>query len=132
MKIKILFLICLSLTLTGCFLDPYTNEKYGEQVINSWFTYKDGSNDLGAVRKRVEDISSIDEIECKFVEKYNNNYIFKCTLTYKELGETVIPFSQAKKLALYAVFTPNKDNYTYKVYNSSSEENIWLSDDELK
>lgn len=132
MKIKIFSLISLSLILTGCFLNPYTNSKYGNQVIDAWFSYKDGSNDLGKTRRTVEDIASIDDVKCKYIEKYKSNYIFKCNLTYKELGETVIPFSKAKTLDLYAVFTPNKDNFTYKVYNSTSEEGIWLKDDELK
>lgn len=135
MRIKrILLFMVLIFCLNGCSLDPYSNPKFGEQVIDSWFSYVDGENDLGSVRKSVEDIDTIEDKVCEFIEKYKDNYIFKCTLTYKEKGETVIPFSKSKTLDLYALFNPNSEDetFTYKVYNSSSKKNIWREDEELK
>ena len=129
----LIFLLLISFMLTGCFLDPYKNEKYGVQVIEAWFSYKNGEDDLGKTRKTIEDISSIDETKCDFIEKYKSNYVFKCQLTYKKTGETIIPFAKELTMDVYAVFTPEKNNeFTYKVYNSKSEENVWKTDKTLK
>ena len=132
MKRKIITIFILCFLTTGCFLDPYTNPKYGKQAIEAWFSYKDGDNDLGKTRRSVENIGTINDQECKFIEKYKSNYIFKCTVTYKEQGETIIPFSKAKTLDLYTVFIPNKTEFTYKVYNSSSVNGIWKTDEDLQ
>ena len=132
MKNKYIFLgllIILSFMVTGCFMDPYKNEKFGVKAIESWFSYKNGEDDLGKTRRKIENISNIDKTTCKFIEKYKTNYIFKCELTYKAIGETVIPFASAKTIELYTVFTPKSSNeFTYKVYNSKSKEGIWKTD----
>lgn len=133
---KVVYLITLLIivfSLSGCFLDPYKNEKYGKLAIESWFNYKNDKDDLGKTRRRLEKISTIEGTVCEFITKYKSNYIFNCTISYKELGETVIPFSNNKEKSLYTVVIPLKDNkITYKIYNSSSEKNIWEKDKELK
>ena len=121
MKVKIFVIILFILSLTGCFLDRYTNQKYGKQVLESWFSYKIGNDDLGKVRRNIENIYEIEDTVCDYVTKY------------KENSDTIIPFSESKILNVYAVFTPLKNKqFTYKVYNSSSEENIWEKDSELE
>ncbi len=133
MKVKIFVIILFILSLTGCFLDRYTNQKYGKQVVESWFSYKIGNDDLGKVRRNIENIYEIEDTVCDYVTKYKKNYVFNCKITYKENSDTIIPFSESKILNVYAVFTPLKNKqFTYKVYNSSSEENIWEKDSELE
>lgn len=134
MKLKnIILLFILTFCLTGCFSDPYKNEKYGNEVIESWFSYVAANGDnLGKVRKQVEEIQTIETTSCKFVEKYKKNYIYNCEISYKEIGVTIIPLSETKTKSLYAVFTPkNNGTFTYKVYNSASDDGIWKTDKEL-
>lgn len=133
MKIKMITIIIFLFLATGCVLDPYTKSKYGEQVVDAWYSYSNDFDNLGKIRKEVENIYSIEDRTCQYIIKYKSNYIFKCTITYKEISDTIIPFSDAKTLNVYAVFTPtNKDTYTYKIYNSKSEKGIWESDEDLK
>ena len=133
MRKKIIMVVLFIFLLTGCFFDPYTNNKYGEMVVDSWYSYKNGEDDLGKVRREVEDIYSIEDRTCEYVTKYKSNYIFNCTIKYKEISETIIPFSNPKELKVYALFTPKGDDtFTYKIYNSSSEEGIWEKDSSLK
>ena len=57
MKNKYIFLgllIILSFMVTGCFMDPYKNEKFGVKAIESWFSYKNGEDDLGKTRRKIE------------------------------------------------------------------------------
>lgn len=118
--------------LTGCFLDPYKNSKFGVEVINNWFNYEEDDIDLGSVRKSVENIHQIKDVTCTFETKYKANYIFLCNIKYTKNSDTIIPFADPETLDLYAVFTPNKNGeYSYKVYNSSSEEGIWEDDESL-
>ncbi len=130
---KIMILLSFIILFTGCTFDPYENSSYGEKVIDSWFSYvtEDGE-EIGKTRMKIEDISEIEKKECNFKEKNNNKYIFNCNITYKEIGETIIPLQKSKTKKVYAVFILNNDGtYNYKVYNSSSEEGIWLEDKEL-
>ena len=129
---KIILLSILTFFLTGCFVDAYQNYKYGEMVIDNWFNYKEGDLDLGKVRRSVEEIHEIKDVNCKFQEKYKTNYIFKCTLSYTKNSDTIIPFGEPDTKDLYAVFTPNNNTYTYKVYNSKSQDKIWEEDETLK
>lgn len=132
-NIFLIFLIFLIFFFVGCVLDPYKNEKYAKLVIDNWFNYQNGDDDLGKTRRKIENISTIEDTNCEFVTKYKNSYIYKCIIEYKEIGETVIPFANAKKKNVYAVFTPLKgDKYTYKVYNSKSKDKVWENDEELE
>lgn len=127
---KIIILLIIIFSLTGCTLDPYENSIYGEKVIDSWFGYE--KDDLGETRLKMENIHQIESRSCKYLEKNKNIYIFTCDIKYKEIGETIIPLSKSKTLSLYAVFILNNDGtYNYKVYNSSYEKGIWLNDEEL-
>ncbi len=132
-KIFLIFIFTLSFFLTGCFLDPYTNSKFGEEVVYTWFSYKEDDIDLGSVRRSVENIHEIKDVSCKFDVKYKSNYIFYCNIEYIKNSNTIIPFADTEELNVYAVFTPDSsDTYTYKVYNSKSEEGIWKQDESLK
>lgn len=127
---KIIILLIIIFSLTGCTLDPYENSIYGENVIDSWFGLE--TDDLGKTRMEIENIHQIESRSCKYLEKNKNIYIFTCDIKYKEIGETIIPLSKSKTLSLYAVFILNNDGtYNYKVYNSSYEKGIWLNDEEL-
>ena len=133
-KNKLIIIISIFFLLTGCSSDYYENPQFGEQVIESWFNYKDKKNDLGAVRRKNENISTIKNTECKFIEKDGNEkYIFQCILTYIPISETVIPLSKDKTLKVYAVFMPKNDNtFDYKVYNSKYKKGIWEKDPDIK
>lgn len=127
---KIIILLIIIFSLTGCTLDPYENSIYGENVIDSWFGLE--TDDLGKTRMEIENIHQIESRSCKYLEKNKNIYIFTCDIKYKEIGETIIPLSKSKTLSLYAVFILNNDGtYNYKVYNSSYEKGIWLNDEKL-
>ncbi len=127
---RIIILLIIIFSLTGCTFSPYENSVYGEKVIDSWFGYE--TDDLGKTRMNIENIYEIESKECTFKERSNNIYIFDCNIKYKEIGETIIPLSKSKTLSVYAVFILNNDGtYSYKVYNSSYEEGIWLEDKEL-
>ena len=81
----------------------------------------------------LEKIKEIETTSCNYFTKYKSNYIYKCKLTYKEIGETLIPLGEVKTKDIYAVLIPYKNNtFTYKVYNSSSEDKIWEKDSDLK
>lgn len=116
--------------LTGCQLSPYKNSKYGEMAVDSWFN----SEVLGEVRKSAENINEIVSRECTFVTSKFNKYVFKCKITYKEKGETVIPLSKNSVTDVYALFIKESGNkYSSKVYNSkyTKEEKIWEKDEYL-
>lgn len=131
-KIKIIFSILLIFSLTGCFFDIYKNGKYGEEVITSWYSYKNGEDNLGAARKKVENIDKISSSECEYIDDDGKNYIYSCEIKYSPIGETIIPLTDEETLNLYVVFIPHLNGtYTYKVYNSSSEKGIWETDKEL-
>lgn len=131
MRIKF-FLILLIVTffITGCKLDPYRDSKYGEMAIDSWFN----SEVLGDARKNAENINEIVSRECEFVTSKLNKYVFRCRITYKEKGETVIPLSKNSVIDVYSVFI-KKDGkkFDYKVYNSkyTKEDSIWEKDEYL-
>lgn len=116
--------------LTGCQLSPYKNSKYGEMAVDSWFN----SEVLGEVRKSAENINEIVSRECTFVTSKFNKYVFKCKITYKEKGETVIPLSKNSVTDVYVLFIKESGNkYSSKVYNSkyTKEEKIWEKDEYL-
>lgn len=118
--------------MSGCFFDPYKKSKNGENVIKEWFSYKNGEDNLGATRKRLEEIGSIESIKCEFyIKDKGTNYIFKCEVGYLPLGETIIPLERTKIKTLYALFIPNGKTYEYKVYNSNSIENVWEIDSDI-
>ena len=122
-KILVLVILFISFFLTGC--DNYKDGNYGEQIVNSWFNYSYGDIDLGKTRRNLEKIKEIETTSCNYFTKYKSNYIYKCKLTYKEIGETLIPLGEVKTKDIYAVLIPYKNNtFTYKVYNSSSEDII--------
>ena len=129
MKTKtIVLLILIVMTLTGCVLDPYKKSKYGEMAIDAWFS----NETLGEARRKAENIDEIVSRKCTYVENKNNKYVFSCKIVYKEKGETVIPLSKNSNMKVYAVFIKEKGNkYDYKVYNSSSEKDVWKTDEYL-
>lgn len=134
MKIKIfLFLIPILIFTSGCSisLDPYENAKYGQMAIDTWFN----SETLGETRKKAENINEIVSTECTFVEKKSNKYVFKCEITYKEQGETVIPLSKNSTIDVYTVFIKENGNtYDSKVYNSKytkEDGKVWEQDEYL-
>ena len=131
MRIKyfLLFLLIV-LCMSGCSLDPYVEPKYGEMAVDSWFNDKT----LGEVRRNSENINEIVSTLCEYVESKSNKYVFKCKVTYKEQGETVIPLSKNSVVTVYSVFIKKKGNkYDFKVYNSkyTKEDKIWEQDEYL-
>ena len=120
MKAKFLLTIILFTFLTGCFFDAYKNEKYGKLAVESWFSTE--VDNLGKKRKEIEKIDEIKDIDCKFKEKYNDYYIFKCTINYSLAGETKIPLSKYKDMEVFAVFKPKNKTFDYRVYNSSYDD----------
>lgn len=117
--------ILIVLFLTGCVFDPYKKSKYGEMAIDSWFSNKT----LGEVRKKAENMDEIVSRSCSYVEHNKNKYVFSCKIVYKEKGETVIPLSKNTSIKVYAVFIKESGNkYNYKVYNSSSDKDVWKND----
>ena len=136
MKIKFFLLIIITtFFLCGCtinYLDPYTKPKYGEMSIDSWFKDKK----LGKLRKKAEDIDEIVSHKCTYLENRRNKYVFECTLTITEQGETVIPLSKHIKKKVYTVFIKEKGNkYSSKVYNSKytkEKTKVWKEDKYLE
>ena len=132
MKIKFFLLLILIIFLfSGCtmfHIDPYVETKYGEMAVDSWFKDKQ----LGKLRKKADNIDEIVSRSCEFVESKKNKYVFKCKLTIKEKGETVIPLSKNTVKYVYAVFIKKSGNkYDYKVYNSKYTKNkndVWKED----
>ena len=121
----ILLMIITMFILSGCVFDIYQSPKYGELVIDAWFSDKY----LGETRKTIENIDEIVSKECTFLENKSNKYVFSCKIVYKEKGETVIPLSKNSTMKVYAVFIKNSGNkYGYKVYNSSSSDGVWKND----
>ena len=120
------FLIII-LFLSGCSLyNPYKQEKYALEAINSWFSY----DDLGKVRRNLEEISEITNTSCTYLEndKYFH-YVFSCDISYKPIGETIIPLAVDEKISVYVVLTYiDKKDYEYIVYHSKSKDHIWLDD----
>lgn len=134
MKIKLTTLILLTiLCLTGCEYSPYANGKFGVMAVEAWFSYKNGEDDLGATRKKIENIQEIEGVTCKYLENdFHGKYVYNCEISYKPIGETVIPLSQSETLNVYAVYIPDKDDtFRYRVYNSESNEGIWREDTNL-
>ena len=127
MKIKLILVISLLLILTGCFFDAYKNEKYGELAIKSWFE----DETLGKRRKEIEQIDEIKDISCKYRQKYNEYYVFKCNINYTLAGTTKIPLSSYKDMEVYALFKPSGKKFKYRVYNSSYKDEVWLNDEDL-
>ena len=132
MKIKIILLLII-FVLTGCSKDYYENPSFGVDAVNAWFSYKNNEDDLGSTRKKLENIDTIENVECEFLEKDDyKRYIFGCEVSYIPIGNTIIPLSKDKKLNVYVVFMPNKDNtFDYKVYNSKYKKDIWLNDPDI-
>lgn len=134
MKInKLIILLSVFFLLTGCTSDYYENPQFGVQAVEAWFNYKDEKKDLGETRRKLENISKIKDTKCEHLEKDEyNKYIFKCTITYIPLSETVIPLSKDKTLNVFVVFIPKKNNtFDYKVYNSKYKKGIWETDPDL-
>ncbi|MBQ6546896.1 MAG: hypothetical protein IJL74_02730 [Bacilli bacterium] len=127
-KNEMVLVIIIVLLLSGCVFDPYRKPKYGEMVVDAWFS----NRILGESRKKAENIDEIVSRECKYLESKDNKYVFSCKIVYKEKGETVIPLSKNTTINVYAVFIKEKDNkFDCKVYNSSSDNKIWERDSEL-
>lgn len=125
MKNRIILFLLLLLLITGCSIDPYQKSKYGEMSIDAWFSNKD----LGDKRKDAENIDEIVSKKCTFLENKSNKYVFSCEIVYKEKGETVIPLSKNSKIKVYVVFIKKSGNkFDYKVYNSSSQKDVWKKD----
>lgn len=116
MKKKVFFILIITIFfVSGCSLSPYKNSKYGEMVVDSWFNDKT----LGEAHMKAENINEIVSRECSFVTNKLNKYAFKCKITYKEKGETVIPLSKNSVIEVYAIFIKEGGNkYDYRVYNS--------------
>lgn len=129
MKIRIVVIFILILTLTGCFFDAYKNPKYGKLAIESWFSYE--KDEIGKKRKEIEQIDEVKDISCKYKEKYEGYYIFKCSINYSLAGTTKIPLSSYKDMEVYALFKPINKKFKYKVYNKSLTDNPWLLDEAL-
>lgn len=131
MKYKF-FLLFLTIifVFSGCYFDPYSDSKYGEMAIDSWFN----SKTLGDVRKNAENINEIVSKDCTFVESKGKKHVFECKITYKEEGETVIPLSKNSVITVYAVFIKKHGNkYDCKVYNSKYKlsDKVWEHDEYL-
>ncbi len=128
MKVKYLFVLVICFLLTGCIFNPYHNPKFGEVAIDAWF----GDDNLGDIRKKIENINEIIDRHCVYLEDNGSSYVYKCEVVYQPIGETVIPLSKNKTISLYAVYTPFDKSFSYKVYNSSSCDGVWKLDDDLK
>lgn len=130
---KTLLIFVTIFCLTGCFFDFHTDSKYAESAINAWFSYKNDMDDLGATRRRLENISEIKSTSCKYKEHSGNKYIYKCKIVYTPIGETVIPLSKAESKNVYVALTFGDGvKYKYRVYLSSSEDKIWTKDENLR
>lgn len=132
--IKFIPLVLTIFALTGCAIPtPYMDGKFGEKAVDAWFSYKNGEDDLGQTRKKLENIQTIEKTTCKYLENdFHNRYVYSCEISYKPIGETVIPLSQNETINVYAIFIPKKDGtFTYRVYSSDSKEGIWKEDPDL-
>ena len=130
MKIKFFLLFFIIVLLSGCSFDPYTDPKFGNLAIDSWFN----DETLGDVRKNTENINEIVGTTCEYLENSKNKYVFMCKITYKEKGETVIPLSKNSEITVYAVFIKESGKkYDFKVYNSkyTKDDRIWIYDEYL-
>lgn len=132
MRIKYFFILLLITLLTCSCSNPlYMNQKYGEMAIDNWFSDKE----LGNFRKKAENIDEIVSRKCNYVESKENKYVFKCKLTYKEKGKTVIPLSKNTSKNIYVVFIKNfGKTYSCKVYNSiytKAKYKVWEKDSNL-
>ena len=128
MKVKYLFVLFICFLLTGCIFNPYHDSKFGEIVIDTWFN----EDDLGDVRKKIENINEIIDRSCVYLEDNGSNYVYECELVYRPIGETVIPLSKNKTILLFAIYSPFDNTFSYRVYNSNSEYGIWKLDNDLK
>lgn len=133
MRKKLLIIILTIFMCTGCMLDPYDNKDNAEKAINVWFSYKNGNDDLGSTRKKIENIHTIKDVDCNYVANDNYlRYVYECTITYIPIGETIIPLAQDDEKKVYVVISYNEDRtYNYVVYNSSSPKGIWEHDELL-
>lgn len=131
MRVRLFFLFfTIILFITGCSLDPYCNGKYGVLSIDSWFSDKE----LGEVRMKNANISEIVSSSCEFYESKGNKYVFDCKVTYKEIGETVIPLSKNSSMNVIAVFIKESgDKYDCKVYSDiyKLKSRAWENDEYL-
>jgi hypothetical protein len=134
---KKIFLIILTILLfVGIYLlwnyDPYTNVKYGVSSVESWFSFKNGDVELGEKRKELEEIRLIKSTTCEYIENDSKGkYVFLCNIVYNPIGKTVIPLAGDDNIDVYAIFIPDGNKYSYRVYSSGSEEGIWLLDKDL-
>lgn len=129
-----LIILAIIFLCSGCFMDPYKNVDDAVSAVNAWFSYKNGDDDLGATRKKIENIRTIEEVNCKYIEDDEYlRYIYKCNILYEPIGETLIPLSKDEEIDVYVAITYNDDRtFNYIVYNSSSEDGIWLKDEGLE
>lgn len=129
---KVLFLITIILLLAGCFFDFHTNGEYAEDAVISWFSYQNGTDNLGKTRRNLENISEIKEVNCNYLEHSSNIYIYKCKITYTPIGETVIPLSTNETKDVYVALTfNNSEKYKYRVYNSNEDDDVYKKDSNL-
>lgn len=128
MKKMLILILITTVLLTGCVFAPYRNSKYGSMAIDAWFN----DEALGETRKQIESIDQIVSSDCEYLEHSNNKYVFLCEITYTAKGQTVIPLSKHSKMKVYTVFIKKSGNsFDSKVYNSSSKEGVWQSDEYL-
>lgn len=129
-----LIILAIIFLCSGCFMDPYKNVDDAVSAVNAWFSYKNEDDDLGATRKKIENIRTIEEVNCKYIEDDEYlRYIYKCNILYEPIGETLIPLSKDEEIDVYVAITYNDDRtFNYIVYNSSSEDGIWLKDEGLE
>lgn len=113
------------------FIDPYKNSEFAYSAIDSWYSYKNGDDDLGKTRRKLENINIIKEKKCKYKEHKNNIYIYECNIVYSPIGETVIPLAKNESIDVIVAITFNKDNYKYRVYSSKADKDVYKNDLEL-
>lgn len=134
MKKVLLIIIATIFLCTGCALDPYNNEDHAVAAVDAWFNYKNGEDDLGATRKKIENIHTIKGITCKYITNDNYlRYVYQCSISYTPIGETIIPLAQDEEIKVYTVISYNEDRtYNYVVYNSSNKKGVWEEDELLR
>ena len=118
---------------TGCFLDPYKNDENAVSAVDAWFNYTNGDDDLGATRRKAENINIIKNTTCKYVTNDDYlRYVYECKIFYTPIGETLIPLAKDETIDVYVVISYNDDRtFNYVVYHSGSENDIWKNDDVL-
>ena len=131
---RVLLLLIMILLCGGCFFDPYKNEDDAVKAVNEWFSFKNGKDDLGKTRRDMEEIHTIKNVTCKYIEKDDYmRYVYNCELSYIPQGITIVPLAKEAKKNVYVVVMYNDDRtYNYVVYNSNSEKDIWKRDEIIK